>query len=172
MTRIWTTALMGALLLACTHLTPIVDRYITYEVKSEVKPVGDVDGHFAGAFRNHGVCLKNVGLPDEEVGVLTSAGAFDAVFTSATTTSKCVMSGKTTCTFADKSSHTDEWTATCKHGPNGKLVSEGRSTYVEGTGRFEGIKGGGTFAGKELIGGSENLWVSTPATQNIALPKK
>lgn len=172
MTRTWMTAALGAMLLACTHAKPIRDRYITYDVENEVRPVGDVEGHFAGGFRNHGVCLKNVGEPDEEVGVLSSSGTFDAVFTSATTTSKCLMAGRTTCTFADKSSHTDEWTATCEHGPGGTLVSTGRTSYVAGTGRFEGIGGTGAFKGKALIGDPENLWVSTPTTQDITVPKR
>jgi hypothetical protein len=169
MTRISIYGLLGALLVACSHATPIVDRYITYQVKSDIKPVGDVDGHVAGEFRNRGVCLKNVGLPDEEVGFLTSSGTFDAVFTSATTTGTCSMAGRTTCAFADSSSHTDEWTATCRYGPGGKLVSEGRSTYLEGRGRFEGIKGGGRFTGMEL-GGPEALWVSTPTSKDVAVP--
>jgi len=172
MARIGLGASAAALLLACAHPTPVVNRYVSYDVKSEVKPVGDVEGHFAGAFKNHGVCLKNVGRPDEEIGVLVASGTFDAVFTSATTTSTCTMTGRTTCTFDDKSTHTDEWTATCRFGPGGKLVSEGRGSYVEGTGRFEGIKGTATFAGKALIGDPENLWVSTMLTGETTLPKK
>jgi hypothetical protein len=171
MTRASTCLLLGTLLGACTHATPVVDRYVTYQVGSEIAPVGDADGHFAGAFRNHGVCLKNVGLPDEEVGFLTASGTFDAVFTSATTTTRCNMAGKTTCTFADSSSHTDEWTATCKYGPGGKLVSENGYQYVEGKGRFEGIKGGGTATGME-IGGPQAIWVSTAITRDITLPKR
>jgi hypothetical protein len=163
--------LVALLVAGCAHGAP-GDRFISYNVKNEVKPVGDVDGHFAGTFRNHGVCLKNVGRPDEEVGIMSGSGTFDAVFTSATTTAKCVMSGRNTCRFADRSSHTDEWTATCKHGPDGKLVSEGRSTFVEGTGRFEGIQGGGTFTGRELIGDLEGLWISRPLTADATVPKR
>jgi hypothetical protein len=172
MTRTLITILVSMALLACSHATPILDRFVSYQVKSDVQPVGDVEGHFAGSFRNHGACLRHVGLPDEEVGVQTTSGTFDGVFTSASTMSKCAQSGKSTCTFADGSSITDEWTATCKHGPKGRLVSEGRSTFVEGTGRFEGIQGGGTFTGKELLRDPENLWVSTPLTGTVTLPKK
>ncbi len=171
MTRISICTLFGTLLLGCTHASPIVDRYVTYQVKSDIAAVGDVDGHFAGEFRTRGVCLKNVGLPDEEIGFLTGSGTLDAVFTSATTTSKCTMAGNTTCEFADNSRHTDKWTAICKYGPGGKLVSENRGTFVEGTGRFEGIKGSGTFAGME-IGGPEALWVSKATSKDVTLPKK
>jgi hypothetical protein len=172
MTRISTFTLFGTLLLGCTHATPNLDRFVSYQVKSDVQAVGDVQGHFAGTFRNHGVCFRSVGLPDEEVGVLMSTGTFDGIFPSATTTSKCDMSGKNTCKFPDGSSITDEWTSTCKRGPKGKLVAEGRSTLVEGTGRFEGIKGGGTFTSKMLLEEPENLWVATPLTGSFTLPKK
>jgi hypothetical protein len=171
MTRTLTCILVGTVLLACSHSRPILDRFASYQVKSDIQPVGDVEGHFAGTFRNHGVCFRHVGLPDEEVGVLMSSGTFDGIVT-ATTTSKCGMSGKNTCTFADGSTITDEWSSTCSRGPKGKLVAEGHSTFLEGTGRFEGIKGGGTFTSKMLLREPENLWVSWPLTGDETLPKK
>jgi hypothetical protein len=172
MTRTSICTFLATLVLGCTHATPNLDRFVSYQVKSDVQAVGDVPGHFAGTFRNHGVCFRNVGLPDEEVGVLIGTGTFDGVFPSATTISTCDMRGKNTCKFPDSSSITDEWNSTCKRGPTGKLVAEGSSTYVEGTGRFEGIKGGGTFSSKMLLEDPENLWVSTPRTGTFTLPKK
>lgn len=160
MTRALSCVLSAVLLAACHHAHPVADRYVTYSAANDVRPVGDVEGHVAGSFTNHGVCLKRLGRADEDVGVLRSTGTFDAVFTSAGTTSRCVLGGRTTCTFPDGSSHTDEWSGTCRLEAGGLMTSEGRATYVAGTGRFEGISGGGTFSGKALVAPPEDLWIT------------
>jgi hypothetical protein len=155
---------------ACAATVRNADRWVTYEIKNSVKPVGDVDGHVAGSFANRGLCMTHVGLKDEEVGVVTESGTFDAVFASPTMTTSCVVKGTATCTFSDGSSRTDEFAGTCRPGPTG-LVLEGRAVFVAGTGRFVGIKGSKSWSSRQYTPGPENLEYVTIFDVEYTVPK-
>jgi hypothetical protein len=172
MIRIPICILLGSLLPACAPTAHYVDRYFSYQYSAEVKPVGDVDGHISGPFVRQGVCLKNVGMKDEEAGVLREKGEFDAVLTSEGKTVKCAAKGKSKCVFTDESSHTYEFSGTCTLTQDGGFVTEGRWEYVGGTGRFENIKGSGTFAATDLTAPPESLHVTTVITKEFSLSKK
>ncbi len=150
MTRIGLGLLLAALALACATPAPTGPngRGFFFQILNNVKEVAP--GHWAGSWANRGVCLDNVGQKDEEVGLSAGEGTFDGVWTSPTVTTSCAVKGKTTCTFKDGSSHTDEYTEVCKPGPDGLLIFEGRGAYVGGTGRFYGIQGTVSWTSRNL----------------------
>jgi hypothetical protein len=174
MTRIALGLMPAVIALACASTAPTVKiptgRGFSYEVDSHVRPVGDVPGHIAGSWETRGVCLDNVGQKDEEAGVMTASGTFDAVFPSQGVVEKCTSKAKTTCTFRD-GSHTDETTAQCRVGPDGFLIFEARGVFVGGTGRFAGIQGSVSSTTWHLSPPSENLSF-TMVTAEVTLPKK
>ena len=166
MTRIGLGMVLGGLALACAPA--IVNRGVSYQISSEVKPVGDVEGHFAGPWTARGLCLTNVASESEEVGIMTVSGTFDAVFASATVKKSCTMTGKTTCVYRDKSSYVEEWVADCvKDDP-----LEGRGTVVRGTGRFEGATGPTAWKSKSYTPGPEYLSCATVTRWEVAVPRK
>jgi hypothetical protein len=160
--------LLGALALACASHT-IGGRSFSFEVHSDMKQVAS--GHWTGPFVNHGVCLNNVGQKEEEAGVLTGTGTFDGVWTSPTEMTSCTSKGQNVCTYLDGSTHTDEWTATCRPGAGGHLIFEGKGTFVSGTGRFEGISGTISWTSWNLSAPPENIGYSKVITE-YTLPKK
>jgi hypothetical protein len=82
----------------------------------------------------------------------------------------CRSSGKNVCAFRD-GTHTDEYTATCKLGPDGRLSFEGSGSFVSGTGRFEGIQGTTSFTSWNLTPPPENIGYAK-VTGKFTLPKK
>jgi hypothetical protein len=171
MTRIGLGVVLAALALACATTAPRAPdgRVFTYNVSLDGKYVEP--GHWAGSWANRGVCLDNVGQTDEEAGVLASSGTFDGVWASKTEMKSCTTTGKATCTFGDGSSHTEEWTAQCKRGPDGFLIFEGRSVLVSGTGRFEGIQGTISWTHRNMTKPPNEIGFQVN-TSNFTLPKK
>jgi hypothetical protein len=113
-------------------------KVVSYITRSEIKPVGDVQGHFAGTWERRGLCLMN-----EEVGVYVGSGTMDA------TKGKGVGTGTSTCTLEDGSSFSTTYTMDTEPGPKGLAVyKNGKGQFTAGTGRFEGIKGTTTFTGR------------------------
>ncbi len=117
-------------------------RAVSYSVKNEVKPVGDVDGHVAGAFARRGLAFFKGGPADAEVAVFVNVG----------TTERTKEGGKTVCefvfTFEDGSSFRSNNVTEIRVTPDGKRSSIVRSEISDGTGRFARIKGTGTGSGK------------------------
>lgn len=114
-------------------------RVFSYVTKSEIKPVGDVEGHMAGTWERRGMCEMSTG----ELGVYAASGTLDG------TKGKGTAKGETTCTFADGSKLVNVWTTDFERGPDGlNVYKNGKGEFSAGTGRFEGIKGKFTFAGK------------------------
>ena len=52
-------------------------------------------------------------------------------------------------TFSDGSSFTQTYSATSRPGDDGIRISEGTFEFVEGTGRYSGIDGNGSYTGKQ-----------------------
>jgi hypothetical protein len=113
-------------------------KVVSYITRFDVKPVGDVQGHFAGGWERRGLCFVN-----EEVGVYIGSGTMDA------TKGKGVGTGTSTCTFEDGSSFSTTYNMDTEPGPKGlALYKNGKGQFTGGTGRFEGIKGSTTFTGR------------------------
>lgn len=175
MARIGLGVVPAVLALACATTAPPEKngRGFTYQVSNDVKQVEP--GHWAGSWANRGVCLDNVGQKGEEAGVMSAEGTFDGVWTTPTELKSCTSKGKTTCTFQDGSTRTEEWTAECKRGPDGPFSFEGRGVFVKGTGRFEGIQGSASWTSRSLFqpgpGETGEIGFSV-GTAKFTLPRK
>lgn len=112
-------------------------RDVIYATGGTVKPVGDVDGHVAGTWEKRGVCLEG-----KNVGTYFGTGTLDM------TKGKGTGDGKATCTFEDGSSHALRFTMSLEPIGKGLVKWTGRGEFVEGTGRYDGIKGSATFSGR------------------------
>ncbi len=145
-------------------------RVVYHQVSSNVSQVSP--GHWAGEWRNRGICLDNVGQKDEEGGVQEASGTFDGVFASSTTTTSCVVKGKASCTFPDGSSRVVEYTEDCRPGPNGLLIFEGRGAFVDGSGRFNGIQGSMSWTDRNLTGPGPGEMGYGAGTATFTLPEK
>ncbi len=181
MNRIALGVLLGGLAMAgaptakdvSTVTKNMMGREFKYRVTDGSQPVAGEPNHIVGPFAERGVCLDNVGKNDEESGVLTSSATLDGVFPSRTSSTNCALKGESTCTLRDRSARTYEWTAVCKHQPDGSLSWEGRGAFVSGTGRFEGIQGSVSFKSAELSPGPGTGVVAfSTVTAEITLPKK
>jgi hypothetical protein len=118
---------------------PIKWRVFSYVTRMEVKPVGDAEGHVAGAWQRRGFCELSTG----ELAVYAASGTLDG------TKGKGIAKGETTCTFEDGSKLVNAWTVDFEPGPGGLAVyKNGKGEFGPGSGRFEGIQGTFTFAGK------------------------
>jgi hypothetical protein len=110
-------------------------------VKAEVAEVGDVPGHFIGVAQSSG--LTN--LESGEVGAYTQYAIFDYINGSGP------HQGYSSTTYEDGSATFSKFEGTTKEAGDGKSsLFEGTYTYIRGTGRFEGIEGGGTYTGKRI----------------------
>jgi len=83
----------------------------------------------------------------------------------------CLSKGKATCIYRDGSTRTDEFTADCEPGPDGKLVFEGHSVFIGGTGRFDGTKGTISWTSRSLTEAPNEIGFTTK-TLEFTLPKK
>jgi hypothetical protein len=132
-------ALALALAPAAARAVDVQYDVVSYVTKLEVKPVGDAEGHVAGTWERRGLCLYSTG----EIATYHGAGTLDH------TKGKGAAKGESTCTFEDGSSATVLWSAEMAPGPRGLTVfSAGKGEYTRGTGRFAGITGTITFAGR------------------------
>jgi hypothetical protein len=138
MARIGLSIALGALALSCASTTVVSQRCFRYQSQNDTKEVSP--GHWSGPFAWRGVCVRNLGQKNEDVGRLEMNGTFDGVWKSPTETVSCGAKSVTTIYF-ESGSYTDEAVSTCKPGPDGKLVFEGKGVFAKGTGAYEGIQG-------------------------------
>jgi len=109
-------------------------RGVFHQIKVEDIEVGDVPGNVIGIAENKGLVFFENG----EVATYSEVLTFD--FTNGSFTGQ----GYTIITFEDGSTQVIKFLGTDKE----KGLWKGTFTYLRGSGRFEGIKGSGSFTGK------------------------
>lgn len=146
-TKLWFTIVAGAVLafasLPAAWAQKTVNekgRAVYHFVKAEVMQVGDVPGHVIGIVDASGLTFPDTG----EVATYSDKISFDLINGTGPHQAYVVN------TFEDKSTQiTLNKGATTAH-RDGTSTFEGTYTYVGGTGRFAGIKGGGSYTGKRM----------------------
>ena len=119
---------------ASAEMIKFRSQHINVASRFDTLVVGDESGHFIALFQAKGVGVRNEG-PDEPPYKIEIWGSG---YYQADATGKEHGYGKFT--FSDGSSYYEEWTS--KAG-GGRGV--GTAVYYNGTGRFEGMKGGSKF---------------------------
>ena len=115
-------------------------RNVGHVVKAEMFEVGDVEGHYIGAYERKGLAFHDKG----EMAIQFCKGTFDS---SGGITS---YQGHSILHFEDGSTVSMKYQGKSKPDPGGKMrTSEATFEFTTGTGRFEGIKGKGSFSGME-----------------------
>ncbi len=115
-------------------------RNVYHVVKAEAIPVGDVPGHIVGVAELRGLSFPDTG----EVGTYSIKATLDLTNGMGTTETYAMT------TFEDKSTMISLAKSSVTARPDGTSTFEGTYTYIGGTGRFEGIQGGGSYTGKRL----------------------
>ncbi len=115
-------------------------RTVYHMTKVEAIPVGDVPGHIIAIADARGLCFVENG----EVATYSNKIWFDVTNGSGPHWSYSIY------TFPDGSTWVSKAQGTTTALPSGESTFEGTFTFIKGTGRSEGIQGGGTYAGKRL----------------------
>jgi hypothetical protein len=120
-------------------------RVVYHTQKVETMEVGDVPGHVVGVIQQPGLIFITKGPASGEIGTRTGITYFDTVKGKGTSTSYLVY------TLQDGSTQSFKASSTITPVDGGKRAAfEGVYEVTGGTGRFEGIKGKGTFKGERL----------------------
>jgi hypothetical protein len=114
-------------------------RHVTQIVKAHVFKVGDVEGHIIGILQRRGLDFKN-----GEVAFYRNWITFD------TTKGKGTAAGYSQVTYEDGSTTVAKVQATLEPLEGRRSTGKGTFTYVRGSGRFEGIEGGGSWTFKSF----------------------
>ncbi len=115
--------------------TEVEGRNVHHGVKSEWVEVGDVEGHVVGFWE-----INGLGFQEDDVTAIKGWGTFDSIKGTGTHQGYLIK------TWSDGSTYTSSFEGRSK--PAGKLrLNEGTWILVGGTGRFEGVKGEGTYSG-------------------------
>ena len=142
-TKLSPTSLAGAVLLivACLLLSVTQARAETekgrevfHMIKKEEIEVGDVPGHVVGVIEDKGLTFYENG----EIATMSTVYTFDNTYGIGT------AQGYSIYTFEDGSTQVHKWQESWPE----KGLTKGTFTYLRGSGRFEGIKGSGSFTGK------------------------
>jgi hypothetical protein len=115
-------------------------RVVYHIAKVELMEVGDVPGHLLGIADQRGLVTTDAG----EVGAWSTKVVLDL------TNGTGPHQAYTVTTFEDKSTTITKAEGVTTSRPDGTSTFEGTFTYIGGTGRFAGIKGGGSYAGKRM----------------------
>jgi len=115
-------------------------RTVYHLTKVEVIPVGDVPGHIIAIADARGLTFVENG----EVLTFSNKIWFDVTNGSGPHWAYSIN------TYPDGSTRVMKAQGTTTALPSGESTFEGTSTLIKGTGRFEGIQGGGTYTGKRL----------------------
>jgi hypothetical protein len=115
-------------------------RVVYHIVKVELMEVGDVPGHFLGVAAQRGLVTTDTG----EVGTWSTKVVLDL------TNGSGPHYAYTVTTFEDQSTKITQAEGVTTSQPDGTSTFEGTFTYIGGTGRFAGIKGKGSYAGKRM----------------------
>jgi hypothetical protein len=125
--------------------------------KAETVDVGDTPGHVMGVAKATGVGFFDGG----EVATLATTGTFDYRNGAGKT------EGYVGYTFDDGSTFFLKYEAVTTPDPAGMGSSfKGQFAFMEGTGRFRGIKGGGSLSGRRLslLGGGSEVYFTFTGT--------
>lgn len=149
MSKSKTIALIGLIILAFCMCTignavaaeKITGRNVKHNVKWEKIEVGDEEGHVVAIYENKGVHSRT----DGKTFVYWECGNLDINLKTG------VGSGNGYGTHTDKDG--DKTYFTWEGKIAGKGIWKGTWTYTSGTGKFEGIKGGGTFTSYDIAPG-------------------
>jgi hypothetical protein len=144
--------IVGTLLFLTVFLVPttqaaeeVAYRAVYHTVKSEVMEVGDVPGHLVGFSETPGLMFVTKGPDKGAIGTRKAWGYFDTV------KGKGTITGYFVYTYPDGSTISSKATGTITPVDGGKRVAvEGTYDVTGGTGRFEGIKGKGTFKAERV----------------------
>lgn len=138
-------ALTAFLVPAIQAAEEVASRAVYHTQKAETMEAGDVPGHVVGVSDQPGLIIVTKGPNAGEVGSRKATVYFDAVKGKGTGTTYAVY------TFRDGSTKSYKATGTFAPGEGGKgLTFEGTYEVIGGTGRFEGLKGKGTFKGERI----------------------
>jgi hypothetical protein len=138
-------------------------RQVMFNTKVEILPIGDVPDHIIGLYDQTGLASFDTG----EVASVKNPGTLDYIKGSG------AIQGYTTYTFEDGSTRTTRWQGTTRPDPSGKgSWFEGTWTFIQGTGRFAGIQGKGTFIGRRFVPFSGGAQLYTDVTGTYTLPTK
>ena len=115
-------------------------RNVGHVAKVEMFEVGDVEGHYIGAYERKGLAFHDKG----EIAIQFCQGTFDS------TGGITSYQGHSILHFEDGSTVSMKYQGESKPAPGEKMrTSEATFEFTMGTGRFEGIKGRGSFSGME-----------------------
>lgn len=115
-------------------------RVISQITKIHVIKVGDVEGHRIAIFQRRGLCFSE----DGEV------GSYENWVTSDTIEGKGTHVGYARITYEDGSTTVSKFQGTNEPLEGRRSTGKGTFTYIGGTGRFEGIKGSGSYTYKTI----------------------
>ena len=115
-------------------------RVVYHIAKVEVMEVGDVPGHILAIADQRGLTTVDTG----EVAIWSTKVVLDL------TNGTGPHQAYTLTTFEDKSTAITQSKGVTTAHPDGTSTFEGTFTYIGGTGRFAGVKGGGSYAGKRM----------------------
>lgn len=132
-------------------------KVVSHTTKVEMAPVPDVEKHAVGLFEKKGVAIYENG----ETAAYDTRGTFDYVKGQGQFIGYCQMS------FADGSTCITKYQGTSTI-VEGKKLLKGEGKYIKGTGRFEGIKGKFSLAGKYIT----KAYSVVDVTGTYTLPKK
>ena len=118
----------------------IKGRHVTQISKIDVVKVGDVKGHVIGILQRRGLDFQN----DKVVATYRNWVNFDLV------KGKGTCEGYSQLTYEDGSTTLSKVQGTLEPLEGKRSAGKGTFTYVRGTGRFEGIKGGGSWTFKSF----------------------
>ena len=128
----------------------------------EMMEVGDVPGHVIGVIQLRGLAFAN-----GEVGTYSGWVTMDYTNGSGRHEAYGVV------TFEDGSAHVTKSQGTTEASEDGKIsLFEGTFTYTGGAGRFEGIKGKGSYSGKRVAPLSVGADSYNDLTSTYTLPAK
>ena len=142
--------IIGILLIAVWLLVPATSaiaktekfkcRIISQIAKIHVIEVGDVEGHIIAIYERRGLEFSD----DGEV------GSYVNWITSDTIKGKGTFEGYNRVTYEDGSTTVAKFQGTSEPLEGRRSTGKGTFTYIGGSGRFEGIKGGGSFTYKSI----------------------
>jgi hypothetical protein len=161
----WTVMLSVAALtvfmaLSLAGAETIKGRQVQFITKAEVLQVGDVPDHIIGIYDQTGLASFETG----EVASMTIKGTLDYIKGSGP------IRGYTITTYEDGSTTSSKYQGTTRPDPGGKGARwETTWTYIQGSGRWAGIQGGGTSTGRRFVpfGGRAQLYSDVIGTYTL-----
>ena len=120
-------------------------RVVQHTQKIETKEVGDVPGHITGVAETYGLIFFSKGPESGKIATTMATSYFDVVNGKGTGTAERVI------TYPDGSTLSLKVIGTQTPVDGGKRTAiEGSYEFSGGTGRYEGMKGKGTYKGERI----------------------